>query len=81
MSAELALEGTWEEILDYASSLEGRRVRLIVLSNDTEPYPGVAPDKRPSTGASLLKFAGTWEGDDLPEVLELMRQTRSLAKF
>jgi antitoxin ParD1/3/4 len=34
-------------------------------------------EARVSTGASLLKFAGTWEGNDLEECLELAIATRS----
>ncbi len=32
-------EGTWEEILLRASELTGRRVRLIILTNETSSYP------------------------------------------
>ncbi len=78
----LELEGTWEEIAEHASELAGRRVRLIVLPDEPdEPYPGVPPEERPSTAASLLKYAGTWVGDDLEECLRLVYATRSKAKF
>jgi hypothetical protein len=76
------LEGTWEEIMAHAPELAGRRVRLIVLKEaPEEPYPGIPPEERPSTAASLLKYAGTWEGDDLEECLRLAYSTRSKAKF
>jgi hypothetical protein len=76
------LEGTWEEIVQHAPELAGRRVRLTVLEEaPEEPYPGIPPQDRPSTAASLLKYAGTWEGDDLEECLRLVYATRSKAKF
>ena len=81
MSAQPVLEGTWEEIRAHDSELAGRRVRLYIISTEDEPYPGVPPDERPSTGASLLKYAGTWEGDDLEERLAEVYTTRSKAKF
>jgi hypothetical protein len=34
MTYPIELEGTWEEILTHASQLVGRRVRLLVLSNE-----------------------------------------------
>lgn len=41
-----------------------------------------APDKMPrSTGATLLRFVGTWVGDDAERCLELVHATRGLAEF
>ncbi len=34
-----------------------------------------------ATGADLLQFVGTWQGDDLEECLESVYETRSPAKF
>jgi hypothetical protein len=39
------------------------------------------PGQGPSTARSLLQFAGTWEGDDLEECLQLVYETRSKARF
>ena len=41
------------------------------------------PSRRPgySTGAALMKYAGTWVGDDLERCLELAHATRSEAEF
>ena len=78
------LEGTWEEILERAPELAGRRVRPTVLPDrpDAPPKPPVfRPAHGPSTARSLLKYAGTWEGDDLEECLELVYATRSKARF
>jgi hypothetical protein len=62
MAAHLIeIEGTWEEVAKHGPELSGRRVRLTVLSEEAEePYPGVPLEARPSTAASLLKYAGTW---------------------
>ena len=38
-------------------------------------------EKFRSTGATWLKFAGTWVGDDAERCLELVHATRGLAKF
>jgi hypothetical protein len=68
--------------MQYGEELAGRRVRLTVLADEPEePYPGIPPEARPSTAASLLKYAGTWEGDDLEECLRLVYATRSKAKL
>jgi hypothetical protein len=78
----LELEGTWEEIAARAPEFAGRRVRLIVLPEEAEePYPGIPPEERPSTARSLLKYAGTWVGDDLQERLREVYANRSKAKF
>lgn len=33
------LEGTWEEITKHAKSLVGKKVRLTVLEDETQPKP------------------------------------------
>jgi transcriptional regulator with XRE-family HTH domain len=40
-----------------------------------------APSKAWSTGATWLKYAGTWVGDDAERCLKLVHATRGLAKF
>ncbi|QLE58361.1 hypothetical protein [Nostoc sp. TCL26-01] len=35
----------------------------------------LAPIKRGSKAVDLLKFAGTWQGDDLEECLQFVRET------
>lgn len=76
MTPLLELEGTWEEIAAHAPELAGRRVRLTVLTDDPEPmhHPSYRP---PSTASSLLKYAGTWVGDDLKECLQAAINSRS----
>jgi hypothetical protein len=76
------VEGTWEQIAARAPEFAGRRVRLIVLPEEhSEPYPGVPPEARPSTAASLLQYAGTWVGDDGEALLKEVYATRSKARF
>jgi hypothetical protein len=76
------LEGTWEEIAARGPELAGRRVRLIVLDEPAaEPYPGLPPAERPSTAGSLLKYAGTWVGDDLEECLKAVYANRTKSRF
>ncbi len=78
----LELEGTWEEVAAHAPELAGRRVRLTVLPQPSELLEeDHSSETRNSTAASLLKFAGTWVGDDLQECLETVVATRSQAKF
>lgn len=77
-SQPLELEGTWEEILTHSPELAGRRLRVTVLSEEPQPNSAETPQSPPpSTAQSLLKYAGTWEGDDLQECLRLVYETRS----
>ncbi len=39
------------------------------------------PQDNESTASKLLKFAGTWEGDDFEQCLEDVYKTRGEAKF
>ena len=75
------LEGTWEEVAAHAAELAGRRVRLTVLPSEAGSGVDRSSEARVSTAASLLKYAGTWEGDDLEECLEIVRNTRSPVEF
>ncbi len=51
------------------------------VSGDVNQQKEVPPHLRRSTGEDLLKFAGTWVGDDLEECLAIVYATRSRAKF
>ena len=72
----LELEGIWEEVAMYAPELVGRRVRPTVLPAEEQRRTADNPEERVSTAGSLLKFAGTWEGGDLGECLDMAYQTR-----
>jgi hypothetical protein len=70
------LEGTWEEILEHRSELQGRRLRVIVL-------PDAELAHTDNTGADLLEyltqigFVGLWsDRTDLPDSPEYVRQMR-----
>ncbi len=39
------------------------------------------PANGPSTAESLVKYVGTWEGDDIEECLDLVYATRSKTRF
>ena len=47
---------------------------------DDQPREMTPPHLRESTVGDLLQFAGTWEGDDFEECLELVLATRSQVK-
>jgi hypothetical protein len=81
----MEFEDTWEEIAEHGAELADRQVRLIVLpkepSGSPQKLPAFRPADGPSTGGSLLEFAGTWEGGDLEECLKLVCATRSKANL
>lgn len=41
----------------------------------------LSPIKRGKTTQDLLKFAATWQGDDLEDCLDFVRETRSKTQF
>lgn len=45
------------------------------------PLRRMAPIKRVMKAGDLLKFAGTWEGNDFEECLQFVKNTRSEAEF
>ncbi|NER94398.1 MAG: hypothetical protein F6J86_11240 [Symploca sp. SIO1B1] len=48
----------------------------VVQTEIDESMPKTTSSTQGSTLADLLEFAGTWEGDDLKECLELVYQSR-----
>jgi len=48
----------------------------VVQTEIRESMPKANSSTQGSTLADLLEFAGTWEGDDLRECLELVHQSR-----
>lgn len=75
------LVGTWEEIVTHSEELAGRRVRVIVLNDETEPKKHSTPLFRPASGRSLLRHAGTWAGDDFEECLQMVEENRGQIEF
>ena len=51
-------------------------------SHQTKPeIQEATPILRGSKAENLLKFAGTWQGDDFEECLQVVYETRSPAEF
>jgi hypothetical protein len=76
-----ALETTPEpilaEILDYLKTRNNRSR----VQKDRVPIHDGEPILRGSKAKDLLKFAGTWQGDDFEECLKLVYDTRSPSEF
>jgi hypothetical protein len=51
------------------------------LSSTKPEVQEATPILRGSKTEDLLKFAGTWQGDDFEECLQLVYETRSQAEF
>jgi hypothetical protein len=45
------------------------------------PLRRLKPVKRAAKAIDLLKFAGTWQGNDLEECLRVVHETRSKSQF
>jgi hypothetical protein len=41
----------------------------------------IPPLKRNKKASDLLRYEGTWQGDDLAECLDFVRETRSKTEF
>lgn len=80
----IAIESTPEPILeqtlDYLEYLKTKKNGSIIKPAGT-PAPEGEPILRGSKAKDLLKFAGTWQGDDFEECLQLVYDTRSHAEF
>ena len=80
----IAIESTpepiLEQILDYLEYLKTR------VTNPNTPTSQVTiqdeePILRGAKAKDLLKFAGTWQGDDFEECLQIVYDTRSPSEF
>lgn len=80
----IAIESTpepiLEQILDYLEYLKTRPTRPTTRSKTVSISDG-EPIVRGSKAKDLLKFAGTWQGEDFEECLQLVYDTRSPAEF
>ena len=68
------------EFLEFLKSRHASKTTPLVPSSMSEADEG-EPILTGSTGADLLQFAGTWQGDDFEECLEAAYETRSPAEF
>ena len=62
-------------VSDFLDSLQGKS------TISERSLRRLAPIKRGNKAGDLLKFAGTWLGNDLEECLRLVNETRSKAEF
>ena len=80
----IAIESTpepiLEQILDYLEYLKTRAIKPVTPSR-TVPTKDGEPILHGSKAKDLLKFAGTWQGEDFEECLQLVYDTRSQAEF
>ncbi|HBL10659.1 MAG TPA: hypothetical protein DD379_04485 [Cyanobacteria bacterium UBA11162] len=80
----IAIESTpepiLEQILDYLEYLKTRATNPTTRTSKVPIHDG-EPILRGSKAKDLLKFAGTWQGDDFEECLQLVYDTRSQAEF
>lgn len=79
-SLENTPEPILEQTLDYLEYLKTRKNGSIIKPTDVSVQE-VEPILRNSKAKDLLKFAGTWQGDDFEECLQLVYDTRSQAEF
>lgn len=64
-----------------AETIEWVRSRKASKQHQTPELPSGTPILRGAKLGDLLKFAGTWVGDDLEDCLETVYATRSQATF
>ncbi|BAZ16182.1 hypothetical protein NIES4071_80570 [Calothrix sp. NIES-4071] len=62
-------------VSDFLDSIQNKS------SVNQQPLRRMAPIKRGMKARDLLKFAGTWQGDDLEECLSFVKETRSKTQF
>ncbi|MBD2603315.1 hypothetical protein H6G81_01925 [Scytonema hofmannii FACHB-248] len=63
------------QVSDFLDSLQNKG------STSDRTLRRLPPIKRGSKAVDLLKFAGTWQGNDLEECLHFVHETRSKAQF
>lgn len=54
---------------------------LLVQKTMKRPLRRLSPIRRGKKADELLKLAGTWQGDDLEDCLQFVRETRSQSEF
>jgi hypothetical protein len=68
-----------EEVLNYLEYLKTKHNGTSIKPANTSVE--VEPILRGSKAKDILKFAGTWQGDDFLECLQLVYNTRSQSEF
>jgi hypothetical protein len=69
-SKPIVLEGTWEEIQAHSNELEGRNVRLMVISDDEGKEKELSKSNR-----RMLEVLDEWKNDPLtPEEITLLEE-------
>jgi hypothetical protein len=68
------------EFLDFLKFKRTGTAELSAISPTLEASAG-EPVLTDSTGADLLPFVGTWQGDDFEDCLEAVYENRSPAEF
>ncbi|NEQ38118.1 MAG: hypothetical protein F6K40_18350 [Okeania sp. SIO3I5] len=75
----------WQKFIDetYGSLADENLERppQLLENTDSSSLHKQPPIKRGKTAKDLLKFAGTWQGDDLESCLDFVRETRSKTQF
>ena len=75
----------WQKFIDetYGSLADENLERppQLLENTDLSSLHKLPPIKRGKTAKDLLKFAGTWQGDDLESCLYFVCETRSKTKF
>ena len=70
-----------QEILDFVQFIQVQR--KISISENNQPVRPLISEHTltGSTAQDLLEFAGTWEGSDIRECLELVHESRMPLEF
>jgi hypothetical protein len=68
------------EFLDFLKFKRAKTAELSAASSTLEAEAG-EPILTGSTGADLVPFVGTWQGDDFEDCLQAVYQNRAPAEF
>lgn len=66
------------ELLDFADFIKAKHTKQKAL---TEIQTQTQSSYRRASGLSILRHAGTWQGDDFEECLQMVYNTRGKAQF
>jgi hypothetical protein len=80
-SSDVLLAQTLDFLRFLKTKPESEELSLDLPSKTKPETQQATPILRGSKAEDLLKFAGTWQGDDFEECLQLVYETRSQAEF